>query len=274
MKFSRDPLFHFVVAGALLFGVHALYTAHITNKAETITVTGAELERMAALYTAEAGTLPSETDMAAMVNEYVRDQALSREARRLGLDTDDTIITRRLSQKMAFMVSDLAKTEDPGEDTLRAWHEDHPDRFTAPPRISFSHVYVSPDARGARASADAEQLLASLNGPDAPSWQSLGDPFMLQRSYGDLPLRETARLFGTEFATALTKIEPGTEWKGPLRSSLGLHLVQLTSRTDARLIPFDEARAQVLKDWRDENQRAANEDAIAQIIARYKVEIE
>ena len=38
-----------------------------------------------AIYAAESGALPSGEDMVAMVNDYVRDEVLAREARRLKL---------------------------------------------------------------------------------------------------------------------------------------------------------------------------------------------
>ena len=118
MKLLRDPLVHFLAAAALVFGAHALWQARSERVHATIIVTEAEIERMAALYTSEAGVLPGEADMAAMLSDHVRDEALAREARRLGLDRNDTIITRRLAQKMGFVVSDLQEDPDPTEQEL------------------------------------------------------------------------------------------------------------------------------------------------------------
>ncbi|HAE92971.1 MAG TPA: peptidyl-prolyl cis-trans isomerase, partial [Hyphomonas atlantica] len=92
------------MAATLIFVAYSVWQNRSDKADSTIFVTTGELERLAALYTSEAGALPSETDMAAMVSDLVRDEALSREARRLGLDRDDTIITRRLAQKMSFVV--------------------------------------------------------------------------------------------------------------------------------------------------------------------------
>ena len=153
---------------------------------------------MAALYTSEAGTLPGEADMAAMLSDHIRDVALAREARRLGLDQNDTIITRRLAQKMSFVVSDLHEDTMPTERQLEDWHAAHADRFTRPATLTFSHVYFSPDVRGAETAAAAEETLTRLNASNPPAAASLGDPFMLQRQYGDMPLRELARQFGAE----------------------------------------------------------------------------
>ena len=268
----REPLVHFILAAlAIFFGWNALSGAS-ANAQRTIHVTNADLERLASVYAAESGALPSGEDMVAMVNDYVRDEALAREARRLKLDEGDTIVTRRLAQKMTFMVADLAEEKTPDEATLREWYETHADRFTDPQTMTFSHVFFSEDVRGATAEADAEAALSALNA--GADWQKMGDPFMLQRTYGDLPVREAVRLFGPDFAKALAGTPPSDKWTGPVRSALGIHLLQVSANTPPHLKPFGDVRGAVLADWQDETRRADNEKAIQDIISRYKVVVE
>ncbi|WP_273241333.1 peptidylprolyl isomerase [Hyphomonas atlantica corrig.] len=274
MKLLRDPLTHFVLAATLIFVAYSVWQNRSDKADSTILVTTGELERLAALYTSEAGALPSEADMAAMVSDLVRDEALSREARRLGLDRDDTIITRRLAQKMSFVVSDLAEDPEPTRDEMLDWHATHTERFTTPATLTFSHIYFSPDVRGDGTETDAADTLAQLNASSATALDNLGDPFMLQRQYGDVPLREVARQFGGEFANELSELSVSDEWQGPLPSAFGLHLVKLESSTPASVIPFDDILDQVRKDWLENSRRIANEQAIQDIIARYTVEIE
>jgi len=274
LKFLRDPLVHFITAAALVFAAFAIWQTRSNQADSTILISASEIERMAALYTSEAGTLPGEADMAAMLSDHIRDVALAREARRLGLDQNDTIITRRLAQKMSFVVSDLHEDTMPTERQLEDWHAAHADRFTLPATLTFSHVYFSPDVRGAETAAAAEETLTRLNASDPPAAASLGDPFMLQRQYGDMPLRELARQFGGAFAETLSTMPVSEDWQGPVSSAYGLHLVQVTHSTAAMLSPLDEVRAEVRKDWLEQTRREKNEQAIQEIIARYKVEIE
>ncbi len=269
----REPLVHFVVAALAAFVAWHVIQDGRSRADSTIRITRGDVERLAALYASESGALPSQEDMAAMLTDFVRDEALAREARRLGLDAGDTIVNRRLAQKMTFMVEDLAEETTPSEDVLRAWLDAHPDRFTDPQMATFSHVFFSVDLRGARADMDARIALSALNS-GAADWKGTGDAFMLQRTYGDLPIREAARIFGTEFAAALADLPVSDEWVGPVQSSLGLHLVRVTAASPARLRPFEEARDAVLADWREETRRAGNDAAIQKIIGRYKVEIE
>ena len=268
----REPLVHFIIAAFMVFFAWNILAASRASEERTIRVSTGDLERMASLYAAESGALPSSEDMVAMVNDYVRDEALAREARRLKLDEGDTIVTRRLAQKMTFMVADLAQETEPEEAVLHTWYETHADRFSEPQKVTFTHVFFSEDMRGSSADTDARTALNLLNA--GGDWRSMGDPFMLQRSYGDLPLREAARLFGADFARALAETPASDTWTGPVRSALGLHLVQMTTNTPAHLKPFEQVREAVLTDWQDETRREENEKAIREIISRYKVEVE
>lgn len=268
----REPLVHFIVAGFVVFFAWNVMTARQANAQRTIRVTTSDLERLASVYAAESGALPSGEDMVAMVNDYVRDEALAREARRLKLDEGDTIVTRRLAQKMTFMVADLAEAKVPDEATLREWYETHADRFTEPQKVTFEHVFFSKDMRGDNAEADAIAALGALNA--GGDWQKAGDPFMLQRTYGDLPVREVARQFGPDFARTLAETPASDMWTGPVRSAFGVHLVKISANTPAHLKPFEDMRGEVLADWQAETRREENEKAILKIIGRYKVEVD
>ncbi|HAE95103.1 MAG TPA: hypothetical protein DCG65_11115, partial [Hyphomonas atlantica] len=178
------------------------------------------------------------------------------------------------AQKMSFVVSDLAEDPEPTRDEMLDWHATHTERFTTPATLTFSHIYFSPDVRGDGTETDAADTLAQLNASSATALDNLGDPFMLQRQYGDVPLREVARQFGGEFANELSELSVSDEWQGPLPSAFGLHLVKLESSTPATVIPFDDIVDQVRKDWLENSRRIANEQAVRDIIARYTVEIE
>lgn len=266
----RDPLVHFILAAGLMFTAYTVLTARYASTEHTIFVSTSEMERMAALYASEAGTLPSADDMQAMVIDHVQQQALVREARRLGLDDGDIVVDRRLAQKMTFMIADMAEVPVPDEATLQAWLERYPERFETPARISFQHVFFA-DAQDARMLATLQELQDA--GGDA--WRAQGDPFILQREYADLPRRELIRLFGVDMASTLLSQEHalGT-WFGPVRSAYGAHLINIVGQADSQRPTLDAVRSAVEADWRDAQARRLNAEAIADIVAKYDVVIE
>ncbi|MFN3214798.1 MAG: peptidyl-prolyl cis-trans isomerase [Henriciella sp.] len=268
-RLIREPLVHFVVLAALVFAINHWLSQVRAHEEATIRVSASEQDRLAALYAAEAGTLPSQQDMRAMISDYVEQKALVREARRLGLAEGDTVIERRLAQKMTFMISDMEEVTTPAPGELESWFAENQQDFEDPQRISFRHVFF--------AEADPERVDTTLqNLSQAPNtWPTFGDPFMLQRTYTNLPVREIARLFGAEFAASLATAPGETDvWQGPFESALGLHLVQILEVRDSSLPELDTIRDRVMDRWQQERSRELSRAAIDEIIAQYDVEIE
>lgn len=273
-KLLREPLMHFVLAAAVIFAVHDALLWRGGDD-HTIHITTADMERMAALFASEARTLPSEADMRAMVTDHVRQEALAREAKRLGLDQGDTVIDRRLAQKMSFMITDLSEQGAPTEAELKAWYDTHANKFARPAQITFQHVFFS-DPSDARIA----DTFTALNASADTDWRSLGDPFILQREYAGLPKLETTRLLGAEFADTLfaaaatTRAQPEPTWAGPLASPYGAHLYRIVRLVPAARPDFETVRTAVETDWRDTTTRTRNAEAVADVIARYNVVIE
>ena len=61
---------------------------------------------MAATFTRTWQRPPTETELKGLVDDYVREEIATREALAMGLDRDDTVIRRRLRQKLEFLVED------------------------------------------------------------------------------------------------------------------------------------------------------------------------
>lgn len=194
-----------------------------------------------------------------------------REAERLGLGDGDTIIRRRLAQKMDFLVGDDASIDDPTDAELKDWFADHRDRFAAPEMRSFTHVYFSPEEHGPAVEAVAKTALGQLR--SGADWKVLGDPFIQKRSYAAVPEREVARLFGPEFAKDIFTLDKG-KWSEPIGSAFGLHLVRIAAIDSAAEAQFEPIRAEVLAAWQDEQRTNAKRAALEDLIGNYNVVVE
>lgn len=270
-RWIQEPLVHFVLLAILIFGAYQVVTSGRSTSDRTIVITQADMERLASLYAVESGALPTEQDMRAIVIDQVQQEALAREAARLGMAEDDTVVQRRLAQKMTFMLSDLGQIKPPSDEILETWLTEHPDRFEQPLRLSFDHIYFSSE-NDPRIESSLTELAEN---PDM-NWRNTGDPFMLQRRYADLPDREIVRLFGGQFLTGLQALPADADgtWQGPVTSALGTHLVRIAERADARMPPLDEVRAAVLQDWSETEQRLRTAEEINAIVDRYEIVIE
>lgn len=269
-RLIREPLVHFILAAGLMFAVYTVLTAQRSVADRTIRVSTADMERMSALYASEARALPSVEDLQAMVVDHVQQQALIREARRLGLDEGDVVVDRRLAQKMTFMIADMAEIPNPDDVTLLAWLNQYPERFEIPARISFQHIYFA-DPQDTRILSTLQRLQQG----SSADWRAQGDPFILQREYADLPRRELIRLFGADMADSLlSQLHQKGEWFGPVNSAYGGHLINVVGQSDSQLPDLAEIRSTVESDWRNAQARLLNAEAIADIVAKYDVTIE
>ena len=217
---------------------------------------------------------PTPDEVERVIEEHIREEIYYREALALGLERDDTIIRRRLRQKMEFLAEDFQQAGDPGDAELEAYLEANADRFHEPALLTFRHIYFSPDRRGDAAPGDAQRVRADLTSETEPAEiEKLGDPFFLEREFDASSENDIARVFGREFVPKLLALTPG-EWSGPLQSGFGYHLVLVTERVDGRAPALDEIRDSVLSEWRSEERERAAEEFYQSLRARYTVTVE
>lgn len=229
---------------------------------------------MAVAFTRTWQRPPTTEELEGLIRDRVREEVYCREAMALGLDKDDTIIRRRLRQKMEFLTDDLVAQAKPTDEELNAYLTAHPDPFRVQRRFTFSHVYLNPDKHGEHLARDTAELLALLNRAGGRADAStLGDSFLLDHTFEVLPGSEVAKLFGEQFAAKLGEVSPG-EWQGPVQSGYGMHLVFVSERTEGRVPPLDEVRDAVGREWANARRLEANEKLYDAMLKRYAVTIE
>jgi len=273
-RWLREPLLLFLLVGALLFGVYRWLHPETGTRENInrIAITEDDLRQMSVGWMAQGRPPPAPEQWRSLVETRVREEVLYREALALGLDRDDTIVKRRLAQKMEFLAEDISNLSEPEPGELKMWFAKNADRFALPPRASFRHVYFSPDHRGKSARADAERVLLRLAGKssDAPSVASSGDPFMFQDYYGDRSSEQVAAQFGPQFARVLFEEKPGA-WRGPIESGYGWHLVFVDSITPGRVPALEEIESDVKAAWIADRREETRRKMYDVMRARYEV---
>jgi len=269
-KLQHEPLAHFIILGALLFAGHNLWQGHIANTDSTITVSTEEMERQSLIFASENRRKPTSDDLKALLFSYVEEEALVREAERLGLGENDTIIRRRLAQKMRFLIENLDAPALPNEIELQTYFKTNIENFVRPEKREFSHIYLSPEVHGDKLELEAQTLIQKTQTTD---WKSLGEPFIMKRKFGPLSLTEVSRLFGPEFANSIFQAS-GQNWQGPVESAFGLHLIRIDS-ISYRVIPkFEDIKEDVKILWQEEALRSANQKRLKTLIDKYTIDIE
>lgn len=270
----REPLVHFMFIGIALFAAYQYLQppGRVTPAATEIQLSVDELKQLALLFQAQWQREPTTQEFGLMVEQKVQSEVLYREALALGLDRNDEIVRRRMAQKMQFLAEDVAAAREPTTDELKSWYARNTDKFAMPKRISFRHLYFSPDRRGKHAREDAGKLLAQLGGqPEQVALpESSADPFMFQEYYRDRAADYLGKEFGPQFALTVEKLPTGS-WQGPIESGFGWHLVFVDTTTPGRIPDFEEDEADVKTAWLAEQKVLAWDKAYQEMRAKYKV---
>jgi len=273
-RILKEPLAHFLVLGALIFAGYGWRNRHGAPAAGRIVVSQGQLASLMVGFTRTWQRPPTPEEWEGLVKDRVREEVYCREAMALGLDRDDTIIRRRLRQKMEFISDDMAAPTLATDAELGAYLAAHPDSFRLEPRFTFRHVFLNPEKRGENLARDAARLLARLKpaGTTADA-AALGDPFLLEHQFRSVPASEVDQLFGKGFAAKLAGIPPG-QWQGPVESGYGVHLVLVTERAEGGLPTLADVRDAVRRQWDSARRQEANERFYQDLLKGYTVTIE
>lgn len=267
----REPLVHFLIAGVVIFVIYGWGGNAVDAESRRIVVGEEQVKRLASMWAQTWQRPPNARELDGLIRDYIKEEIYYREAKRLGLDEDDTVVRRRLRSKMEFLATSEAENMVPTDATLQAWLNKYPARYDTDPVISFDSVYVSANDGDDPARAKAVRILTQLKAGDDAA--KLGDQISLPRSMQAASQLSISRQYGEEFGAALAKLPKG-EWSGPVASGFGLHLVRINSIDVSRKPTLAEVRQQVENDWRSATKEQRENKAYQALLDGYDIDIE
>ncbi|WP_415718663.1 peptidyl-prolyl cis-trans isomerase [Roseibium alexandrii] len=264
-SFAKQPLIHFILIGGGVFGLYSLVSDKSPDvPATTIVVGGTDLDRLSLGFETVWQRAPTETELKQLIDAHIREEVLVREALALSLDRDDTVIRRRLRQKVDFLTRSAAAGLAPTDHELRGYLGTNAERYRTEPSVSFQQVYL-----GETAGNDAiQEVRDALNNGAEP--QSQGKAIMLPRQ---VPLTQRAvvdRMFGDGFFNRLEMQDPGS-WSGPVQSAYGIHLVKVFEHEPAATPAYEAVRERLIQDWKEEQADAFVEAHYQRLLAQYTI---
>jgi hypothetical protein len=272
-KLLREPLVHFLALGAVVFLLFHFTVNRTDPQDGKIVVTPGKVEQLVTGFSRTWYRPPTQEELDGLIEDYIREEVLYREALAMGLDKDDTIVRRRMRQKLEFLTEDTAGAL-PSDQELQSWLDKHPDKFRDEPKIAFSQVYFDASRRGESAYAAASKALAQLSSSGkGVAAAEVGDTTMLPH---ELPLSrvgEVASVFGDEFAQQIAKLETG-RWAGPVHSGYGWHLVYVSERTEETSRPLLEVREAVQREWLAARHKEIVDSTYSKLRGQYVVVVE
>jgi len=285
--FAREPLIHFLLMGLVLFIIFRLINGDLSaNNPNAIEV---KRENLLSFMQYRARNFNDDRfadqldgmgaeQRQTLIDEYVREEVLYREAKALALDSNDYVARQRLIQQMRYLTESFIRVRlDDSDAAVQAYLTDNSERYRKPAEATFTHVFYSTERRSIDdARSLALEQIQELNQLDVPFHKApgFGERFLYHRNYVNKPDDLIASHFGDEMQQAVFQLTPShTQWQGPYQSPYGFHLVLVTQSTAAFIPPLSDLRGQLLSDMGREEQRQAVEKAIKSIIENYKVTV-
>ncbi len=271
-RLLKEPLLHFLLAGGVIFFAYILVNGDGWNTSR-ITVTSSKINQMTEIFVKTWQRPPSDDELKAMIDDYVKEELYVRQALALGLDQDDTVIRRRLRQKMEFLGNAEAESMVPTDAELQAYLDSHPQSFEIEPQIAVEQVFLRSERHADTIEPDAAAMLAMLTSKPDTDISNLGDPTMLPPRLPLSRLTGVRETYGPEVSEAARKAPVGN-WLGPVRSSYGFHLIRVTERQPGRIPLLAEVREAVRTEWVQAKRREAEDLRLADFLKRFEVVIE
>jgi hypothetical protein len=267
-RFLTEPLLHFVAIGGLLFVLYGLVSPRGDGRRDEIVVDRQRVAEVIAEHERTWQRPPSAEERKRMIDAWVREEVLFREGLKAGFEADDVVVRRRVVQKTTFLAEGMA-ADVPSDAEVEAWFKAHADDYRLEPTTTFRQVFFE----SKRGDPDAETVLTAARAAlEADAGARVGDRTALPSGLRDASASDVARVFGDDFASALSVLEEG-KW-AKVRSSFGLHLVRIEARKPARVPELAVARKAVESDLARDRTEKSVEAFYQAARARYDVRVE
>jgi len=270
----KNPIVHILLFGSLLAVLWLVIVGPPAGGvgSKQVIITDSDIEQLASSFMRQWQREPTSEELRGLLESFVRDEVLYREALARDYDVDDGAVRRAMLLKMEFLGQSQADNVDPSEAEIESYFAFRREKYRVPQVLSFVHLFFSADMRGATVSDDARATLPQLEGlgPNQDLVSQYGDPFLLRYNYVAQSEREIRSEFGVGFTEEILQLEPDG-WAGPIQSGYGYHLVYVYGRTESYVPEWQAIRSSIERDMLFEAQRAAGELFYTEILRNYQI---
>ena len=262
----REPLLHFVLIGVALFFVYQwVNPGEVAESDKQIVVSNGRIEQLTTIFQKTWQRPPTADELKGLIDDYILEEIYYRQAKAMGIDSDDTVIRRRLRQKFEFLTDDTAALVQPSDEELAEYLAAYPDKFRQSPTYTFQQAYFNPEKH---TEAEVAEELSFLR-----EGRQVGDVSLLPPSFKDAHRQAVDGTFGTGFSEQLDQVQVG-DWQGPVRSGLGWHLVKIESRTKGRLPELGQIRAIVVREWSNDKRLEVRQQINDRLLKEYEITVD
>ena len=268
-KILKEPLFHFLLLGALIFILYAALHKGEPDEKEII-VSQQQVEELISNYKEQWHKPPSETELQTIIADFIEEEVLYREAIQIGLDKDDKIVRRRLAQKYKFIITDNTEPQKPTEAELKNYLEKNNAKYQVAQLFSFHQITFLGGEESRMKAIETKATI--LNNTQPEELKTVGNQTALPFHIADKTQEEVNHIFGEAFCSKLNTLEK-LKWQGPVQSGFGYHLIFIDSLNKQSAPDFEKIKSKVTDDFMNDKREQMVSDKRKEIISKYHVTV-
>ena len=237
-------------------------TVMSADEDKNIFVSDQKILSLISAWRSQVGRDPTDDELARIINNLIDEEILYREALLLGLDQEDTIIKRRLAQKISFLKEESIP-EIPTTEELNEYYKNNKEKYYIESSFTFTHYYFSENNNSLERSQQALKALQDNS-------KVKSDPFYLGKTFANEPLRNINTNFGESFSNELMTADLAV-WNGPFESTYGHHIVYINSVNPGYIPEIEEVLRQVEVDFLQIKREQAVKGFLNNIRSEYTI---
>ncbi|NPA59851.1 MAG: peptidyl-prolyl cis-trans isomerase [Epsilonproteobacteria bacterium] len=242
-----------------------------TQKKSVIDISKYEIQQIKSKYKKEWAREISEVELKALITQRYYDKVLLEEAYLLNLQKQDEVISKRLLEKMHFVMLNTEKIIEPTQKQLYEYYKKNIVDYSVVSSISFTHIFFNLNVD--KKKLDAVLKLLKTVKVDIQRVDGFGDSFQKSTQVENINFEDAKDLFGNYFAYKLFKLKSGV-WNNAIRSKFGNHIIYVKDKNVTTPYTFDEVQGRVYEDFMQEFKDNIEKKAYKRVLSSYELKVE
>ena len=269
-KILREPLFHFILLGGLVYIYFSFVHKADGITAKQIVLSSFEVQKLKSSFEKEYKRKVDTKLLKILIERRYYESILLDKAFSLKIAQNDKIVSQRLLQKMQFLMLDSSKYKEPTQEELEKFYTKNIEDYSHIKTLSFSSIYFHNDKD--RHIEEVYELLqiSKVKWSDA---EGLSESSSLPYHVEKATFTSVAKEYGKYFAKKLFTLTQGS-WHKAIQTKDGARIVYVTEKEVGKPYSFEDVESRVYEDYVQMQQIKQKEKAYAEMASQYSLSVE
>ncbi len=268
--FLKEPLLHFLLLGALVYGYFLLVSAQQESAKKIVQISAYERQELQNMYEKSYAKKASKEILDVLIAQKYYDAVLLDKAFSLQLAKNDALVRERLLKKMQFLMQERSKFHEPSQEELHKYYEQHIQEYSHIKSISFSSIFFHNEKD--KRIAQTMRILSNVK-VESSLAKGFSEASKLPYHEENVSYEEVKRKYGKYFAKKLFMLRQGV-WHKAIHAKDGMRIVYIDNKKVTQAYDFESVESRVYADYIQEENTQLKKQAYEKIASLYSLSVE